>query len=65
MVSYVLDISAARKQELLESTSTVFRLRALVEDLQTVVAHLQTQLARKGVVHKALKNGDLGKPGGR
>ena len=63
MVSYVLDLSATRKQELLESTSTVFRLRSLVDDLEDAVSQLQGQVARKGVAHKAIRNGDLGKPG--
>jgi Lon protease-like protein len=64
MVSYVLDLSATRKQELLESTSTLFRLRSLVEDLETAISQLQGQVARKRVAHKAIRNGDLGKPGG-
>lgn len=63
MVSYVLDLSSARKQELLESTSTVFRLRSLIDDLEAAVAQLQGQVARKGIAHKAIRNGDLGKPG--
>jgi Lon protease-like protein len=65
MVSYVLDLSAMRKQELLESTSTVFRLRSLVDDLEDAISQLQGQVARKGVAHKAIRNGDLGKPGSR
>lgn len=64
MVSYVLDLSANRKQELLESTSTLFRLRSLVEDLETAISQLQGQVTRKHVAHKAIRNGDLGKPGG-
>ena len=63
MVSYVLDLGAARKQELLESTSTLFRLRSLVDDLETAVAQLQIQVARQRLAHKAVRNGDLGKPG--
>jgi ATP-dependent Lon protease len=63
MVSYVLDLSATRKQELLESTSTLFRLRSLVEDLETAISQLEGQVARKHVAHKAIRNGDLGKPG--
>lgn|SRR5688572_1193975 len=62
MVSYVLDLGAARKQELLESTSTLFRLRSLIEDLETAITQLQGQVARKGLAHKAIRNGDLGKP---
>jgi ATP-dependent Lon protease len=62
MVSYVLDIPASRKQELLETTSTVFRLRSLIDDLESVVSQLKRQIERKGLGHKALRNGDLGKP---
>ena len=65
MVSYVLDLGAARKQELLEATSTLFRLRSLVDDLETAISQLQGQVARKGLAHKAIRNGDLGKPGSR
>jgi len=65
MVSYVLDLGAARKQELLEATSTLFRLRSLVEDLETAISQLQGHVARKGLAHKAIRNGDLGKPGSR
>jgi Lon protease-like protein len=65
MVSYVLDLSATRKQELLESTSTLFRLRSLVDDLETAISQLQGQVARKHVAHKAIRNGDLGKPGAK
>jgi Lon protease-like protein len=63
MVSYVLDLGAARKQELLETTSTLYRLRSLIDDLETAVTQLQGQIARKGLAHKAVRNGDLGKPG--
>jgi len=62
MVSYVLDLSAERKQELLEATSTLFRLRALAEDLETAVTQLRAQIARKGLARKVIGNGDLGRP---
>ena len=62
MVSYVLDLSAERKQELLETTSTLFRLRALIDELESTVAKLEDQLSRKSLAHKAIRNGDLGKP---
>jgi Lon protease-like protein len=62
MVSYVLDLGATRKQELLETTSTRSRLRSLVEELETAIAQLQGQVARKGLGHKAIRNGDLGGP---
>ena len=62
MVSYVLDLEASRKQELLESTSTLFRLEALAEDLEKAISHLQTQVVRKGLAQKAIGNGDLGRP---
>ena|SRR5688572_30082850 len=64
MVSYVLDLGAPRKQELLETTSTLYRLRSLIDDLETAVTQLQGQIARKSLAHKAVRNGDLGKPGG-
>jgi len=63
MVSYVLDLGSSRKQELLESTSTVFRLRSLIDDLESAISQLQGQVARKAIGHKAIRNGDLGKPG--
>ena len=63
MVSYVLDLGTPRKQELLESTSTVFRLRSLIDDLESAISQLQGQVARKAIGHKAIRNGDLGKPG--
>jgi ATP-dependent Lon protease len=62
MVSYVLDLSATRKQELLETTSTLVRLNALAVDLERILSQLQGQVARKGRAHKAKTNGDLGKP---
>jgi Lon protease-like protein len=62
MVSYVLDLSAARKQELLETTSTIVRLNALAVDLEKLLSQLQEQMNRKGFAHKAKSNGDLGKP---
>jgi ATP-dependent Lon protease len=62
MVSYVLDLIPARKQELLETTSTVLRLQLLTADLEKVVAQLEEQITRSRLVHKAKTNGDLGKP---
>jgi ATP-dependent Lon protease len=62
MVSYVLDLSAERKQELLETTSTLVRLNALAVDLENLLSQLQGQVNRKGFAHKAKTNGDLGKP---
>jgi ATP-dependent Lon protease len=62
MVGYVLDLSAARKQELLETTSTISRLDALAGDLQRILSQLKEQISRKGFSHKAKTNGDLGKP---
>ena len=61
MVSYVLDLNPARKQDLLESTSTRDRLDGLVDDLKTVISQLEEQLSRRGLSHKASHNGDLGK----
>jgi Lon protease-like protein len=62
MVSYVLDLSPARKQELLETTSTILRLHALAVDLEKILSDLQEQIARSGLAQKAKTNGDLGKP---
>jgi ATP-dependent Lon protease len=62
MVSYVLDLSPERKQELLETSSTIVRLNALAMDLEKLVAQLQGQMDRKGLARKASSNGDLGKP---
>lgn len=62
MVSYVLDLAAPRKQELLETSSTILRLNALAVDLEKIISHLQGQLQRKGLGAKAKTNGDLGKP---
>jgi Lon protease-like protein len=62
MVSYVLDLSATRKQELLEITSTILRLHALAVDLEKILSQLQEQVARRGYAEKAKTNGDLGKP---
>lgn len=64
MVSYVLDLAVARKQELLESTSTILRLNALAVDLESILSQLKEQISRKGFAHKAKTNGDLGKPHG-
>src|SRR6185503_9671219 len=62
MVSYVLDLNAGRKQELLETTSTLVRLHGLAVDLEKILSGLQAQLKRKGLAGKAKSNGDLGKP---
>lgn len=61
MVSYVLDLNPARKQELLETTSTRLRLSGLVDELRTVISELEVQLSRKGHSHRAANNGHLGK----
>jgi Lon protease-like protein len=62
MVSYVLDLDAPRKQELLETTSTIVRLHSLAVDLERIISQLQAQIARRGLGGKAKTNGDLGKP---
>jgi Lon protease-like protein len=62
MVSYILDLSSARKQELLEVTSTLLRLDALASEIEKMISTLQEQLQRKGLGAKAKTNGDLGKP---
>jgi Lon protease-like protein len=62
MVSYVLDLEPARKQDLLEMTSTVDRLTALIDDLDDTIRQLEVLIAKKDVPLKARGNGDLGKP---
>jgi len=62
MVSYVLDLPSARKQELLELTSTSARLEGLAVDLEEIVGQLKLQIDRKGLARKIGTNGDLGKP---
>lgn len=62
MVSYVLDLPAARKQELLEFSSTEARLDALATDLEEILQQLRAQINRKHLGRKASLNGDLGKP---
>jgi len=62
VVSYVLDLNAPTKQQLLEAISTNDRLNLLVKELRTQIEDLQQQLSRKGLAHKAGSNGDLGKP---
>jgi Lon protease-like protein len=62
MVSYVLDLPAARKQELLEFSSTEARLDALVSDLEEVLEQLKAQIDRKHHARRAGLNGHLGKP---
>jgi|SRR4030095_4076965 Lon protease-like protein len=61
MVSYVLDLNAARKQELLEMPSALLRLSALVDDLESIILQLERQLSRKTHAYKAANNGHLGK----
>jgi Lon protease-like protein len=62
MVSYILDLDSERKQELLETTSTVVRLHSLSVDLERTITHLRGQLERKGLASRVKTNGDLGKP---
>jgi ATP-dependent Lon protease len=62
MVSYILDLDAERKQELLVTTSTIVRLHSLSVDLERTISHLRGQLERKGLAAKVKTNGDLGKP---
>jgi Lon protease-like protein len=61
MVSYVLDLNAARKQELLEMPSTFLRLTGLVEDLESIILQLEQQIDRKSHASKAAGNGHLRK----
>jgi len=62
MVSYVLDIDPSEKQQLLESTSTVQRLKALIQYLQQTLKQLELQAARREIASKVRGNGKLGKP---
>jgi len=61
MVSYVLDLKAERKQELLEIPSPFLRLTALVDDLENIILQLQQQISLKGHAYKAGNNGHLRK----
>jgi ATP-dependent Lon protease len=65
MISYVLDIPAEAKQELLEMTSAARRLHALVAHLDDTVRKLEQQIAFKELVGKVRGNGDLGNPHSR
>jgi Lon protease-like protein len=62
VVSYVLDLPAARKQELLEFSSAGLRLHALADDLAEAIAGLNAQIARKAVGRRIGGNGHLGMP---
>ena len=61
MVSYVLDLTPARKQELLEMPSTFLRLSALVDDLESTILQLEEQISRRAHAYKAANNGNLRK----
>jgi len=61
MVSYVLDLKAERKQELLEIPSPFFRLTALVDDLENIILQLEQQVSLQGKAYKAGNNGHLRK----
>jgi len=63
VVSYVLDLDSEKKQQLLETTSTLDRLQSLSAYLQENLKQLQLQIARKDVASKVRGNGDLGVPG--
>jgi len=61
MVSYVLDLKAERKQELLEIPSPFLRLTALVDDLESIILQLEQQVSLQGKAYKAGNNGHLRK----
>jgi Lon protease-like protein len=63
MAGYVLDIPPEEKQRLLEMTSTVDRLEAVIVHTGEAITALEKQLAYKDLVNKVRGNGDLGKPG--
>jgi Lon protease-like protein len=61
MVSYILDLKAERKQELLEIPSAFLRLTALVDDLETIIVQLEQQLSLRAHAFRAGNNGHLRK----
>jgi hypothetical protein len=61
MVSYILDLNAERKQELLEIPSAFLRLTALVDDLETIITQLEQQLSLRAHAFRAGNNGHLRK----
>jgi Lon protease-like protein len=61
LVSYILEIDAEQKQDLLEMTSTSERMQALMVHLQEAIRRLEQQLAEKALTAKARNNGDLRK----
>ena len=65
IVSYVLDLDSEKKQLLLETNSTLYRLQLLIVHLQENLKQLDLQIARKNVASRVRGNGDLGMPGSR
>ena len=57
MVSYVLDIAPAAKQELLEMTSTTGRLQSLAAHLEDTIQRVNSQIARDAMSKKVKGNG--------
>jgi Lon protease-like protein len=57
MVSYVLEIAPAAKQELLEMTSTTGRLKALAAHLEGTIQRVNAQIARDAMSRKVKGNG--------
>jgi hypothetical protein len=62
MVSYILDIDPAAKQELLEMTSTTGRLKALSVHLEGIIQRVNAQIARDATKRKVKGNGHYGSP---
>jgi len=60
LVSYVLDMDSEAKQELLEMSSTVGRLKSLIVHLDETAARLKKEIAREAIAHKAKGNGHFG-----
>jgi len=62
MVSYILDIDPAAKQELLEMTSTTGRLKSLTVHLEGIIQRVNEQIARDAMKRKVKGNGHYGNP---
>jgi hypothetical protein len=62
VVSYILEIDAEEKQDLLEMTSTAQRMKTLVSHLGDTVRKLEQQIVYKEAMTKARGNGHLRNP---
>jgi Lon protease-like protein len=60
LVSYILDIAPAAKQELLEMTSTTGRLKSLAVHMDGTIQRVNAQIARDAMNRKVKGNGHYG-----